>query len=192
MCLPRGFWEAFLMKKLSWKSPKLDVRTVTMSALLIAIQIVLNKISIGDPAILKIGIGFLGTALIGYLTGPWLGGVILVLVDIISNTVFSSGGVFFPGFTFSAFISGIIAGAFLYHQKVTWQRVFLYEFIQILISNVIFTTLWVYILSMTSPHHMALTALLAVRVPKEIISWPIQAVVDLLILKAVSKTQIAK
>ena len=111
------------MKKLSWKSPKLDVRTVTMSALLIAIQIVLNKISIGDPAILKIGIGFLGTALIGYLTGPWLGGVILVLVDIISNTVFSSGGGFFPGFTFSAFISGIIAGAFLYHQKVTWQRV---------------------------------------------------------------------
>ena len=71
-------------------------------------------------------------------------------------------------------------------------RVFLYEFIQILISNVIFTTLWVYILSMTSPHHMALTALLAVRVPKEIISWPIQAAVDLLILKAVSKTQIAK
>ena len=76
--------------------------------------------------------------------------------------------------------------------KVTWERVFLYEFIQILISNVIFTTLWVYILSITSPHHMALTALLAVRVPKEIISWPIQAIVDLLILKAVSKTQIAK
>ena len=84
------------MKKLSWKSPKLDVRTITLSALLVAIQIVLNKISIGDPAIFKIGIGFLGTALIGYLTGPWLGGVILVLVDIISNTVFSSGGVYLP------------------------------------------------------------------------------------------------
>ena len=71
------------MKKLSYTRSRVDVRTVTMSALLIAIQIVLNKISIGDPAILKIGIGFLGTALIGYLTGPWLGGVILVLVDII-------------------------------------------------------------------------------------------------------------
>lgn len=179
------------MSKLSWKGPKLDIRTITVSALLIAIQIILCKIpAIGNPAILQIGIGFIGTALIGYLAGPWIGGVILVLVDIITHTILGSGGIFFPGFTFSAFISGIIAGAFLYNQKITWQRIFLYEFIQILISNVFFTTLWVYILSLTSSHHMTILTLLEFRLPKEVISWPIQSLIDIIILKAISKTKI--
>lgn len=175
------------MSKLSWKSPKLTIRTVTMSALLVAIQVVLTKLAVGDPSILKIGLGFIGTGLIGYLTGPWLGGTLLIINDIISNTVFNSGNVFFPGFTFSAFISGIIAGMFLYKQKITWQRMFIYEFVQIFISNVVFNTLWVYLLSMTSAHHMTLAALLIARLPKEIISWPIEALVLLIILKAVSK-----
>ena len=43
MCLPRGFWEAFFDEKIILEESELDVRTVTMSALLIAIQIVLNK-----------------------------------------------------------------------------------------------------------------------------------------------------
>lgn len=180
------------MKKLTWNSPKLNVRTITLSALLLAIKVVLNKISFGDPTVLEIGIEFIGTALIGYLTGPWISGVILALANLITQTVFSSGAVFFPGFIFSAFISGIIAGAFLYRQQISWQRIFLYEFIQILISNVFFTTLWLYIVSLTSSHHMTISALLAIRMPKEIISWPIQSVIDLLVLKAISKTRIAK
>lgn len=181
------------MSKLSWRSPKLDIRTISVSALLIAIQIILNKIpAFGDPAVLQMGVGFIGTAIIGYLSGPWISGVILVLVDIITHTILGSGGIFFPGFTFSAFISGIIAGAFLYRQEITWQRIFLYEFVQILISNAFFTTLWVYILSMTSPHHMTMAALLAVRIPKEVISWPIQSLVDIIILKAISRTKIIK
>lgn len=177
------------MKKLSWKSPELNVRTITLAALLVAIQIVLDKFSFG-PSYLKFGLGFIGTVLIGYLTGPWLGGVILVIVDIISNTIFSSGGVFFPGFTFSAFVSGIIAGALLYRQEITWQRAFLYEFIQILITNVIFTTLWVYLLGLTSPHHVEFFNYLIMRLPKEIIFWPIQGFIDFILLRAISKTRI--
>ncbi|WP_290033412.1 folate family ECF transporter S component [Ligilactobacillus cholophilus] len=175
------------MSKLSWKSPKLNIRTVTVSALLLALQIILGKLSIGDPTVLKVGLGFIGTGLIGYLLGPWLGGVLLVLEDIVSHTIFSSGSVFFPGFTFSAFFTGVIAGMFLYQQKITWQRMFIYEFVQILVSNVIFTTLWLYILSMTSAHHTTFMALLAVRMPKEIISWPIESLVMFVILRAVSK-----
>lgn len=179
-----------MFNKLSWHGPKITIRTTTLCALLVSMQIILNKIAIGDPAILKISLGFIGTALIGYLLGPWVGGTAMIINDIISNTIFNSGSVFFPGFTFSAFISGIIAGSFLYHQNITWQRIFIYEFFQILISNIFFTTLWVYLLSMTSPHHMTLTALLAIRLPKEVISWPIEAFVILIILKTVQRIKI--
>lgn len=175
------------MSKLSWRSPKLNVRTLTLSALLVALEVVLSKISIGDPNLFKISLEFIGTALIGYMAGPWLGGALMVVNDLIGNTVFNSGNIFFPGFTFSAMISGIIAGMFLYQQKITWQRIFLYEFIQIGISNVFFNTLWIYLLNMTSSHHMSWMALLIARLPKEIITWPIEALTLIVVLKAVER-----
>ena len=78
------------MTKLTWSSPKLTTRTLTFGALLIAIQLCLSKLSVGPENVVKVGLGFIGTAMIGYFLGPWLGGVALVLNDLISNTVFSS------------------------------------------------------------------------------------------------------
>src|SRR5699024_12487189 len=43
--------------------------------------------------------------------------VAMAISDILTNSDFSTGGNFFIGFTFSAIISGIIAGAFLYNQE---------------------------------------------------------------------------
>lgn len=180
------------MSKLSWRGPKLDIRTVTLSALLVAFQIILSKIPAVGSSFLKIGVGFIGTAIIGYLTGPWISGSILVLVYIINHTILMSSTAFFPGFIFSDFITGIIAGAFLYHQKITWQRIFLYEFVQMLISNILFTTIWVYLMSLTSAHHMAFYPLFKIRLVKEVICWPIQSLIEIAILKAVSKTNIVK
>ena len=180
------------MSKFSWKSPKLTVRTIALAALLAAIQLILSKMSVGDSHVVKISFGFIGTALIGYFMGPWLGGVIMVINDIIGNTIFNSGTVFFPGFTFSAFISGIIAGMFLHQQKVTWKRIFTYSFFQILISNVFFNTLWVYCINMVSNHPMSVEPYLITRMTKEIISFPIEATILLLILAAISRNKILK
>ena len=112
----------------------------------------------------------------------------MVVNDLISNTILNTGSMFFPGFTFSAFVSGVIAGLFLYQQKVTWQRVFIYEFVQILVTNVFFTTLWVYLMSLSSSSTgRAFTALLAIRVPKEVISWPLEAILVLIILRQLAR-----
>ena len=171
------------MSVLSFAGPRFTTRHMTLAALLVALQLILGKLSVGDPTVLKFSFGFIATALIGYYLGPWIGGAAMVVNDIISNTILNTGNMFFPGFTFSAFVSGVIAGMFLYNQKVTWQRIFIYEFVQILVTNVFFTTLWVYLMSMTS----SITALLAIRVPKEIISWPLEAVIVLIILRQLSR-----
>ena len=170
------------MTNLSWRSPKLTTRTVTLAAMRITLQTDLSKISFGSDNLVKFGLGFMGTTLIGYFLGPWLGGVALVIGDLIKNTLFSTGSTFFVGFTFSAFITGLIAGAFLYQQKVTWQRLAVYQFVQIFVSNIFFNTLWIHLM-----YQAPIWGLLSVRGPKNLIMWPIEAAISFLILRAVSR-----
>lgn len=129
------------MTLLSFKSPKLTVRLVTLAAMLIAIQIIFSKLTVGSDSLVKVGFGFIGICLIGYYLGPWLGGVAMALTDIISNTILASSANFFIGFTVGAFLSGVIAGLFLYDQPVTLKRQFTYQAIQILVSNIFLNTL---------------------------------------------------
>ena len=51
------------MTKLTWSSPKLTTRTLTFGALLIAIQLCLSKLSVGPENVVKVGLGFIGTAM---------------------------------------------------------------------------------------------------------------------------------
>lgn len=177
------------MSILSFSGPRWTTRHLTLAAMLTALEVILGKLSVGDPTILKVGLGFIATALVGYCLGPWMGGMVMIINDLISNTILNTGGgMFFPGYTFSAFITGVIAGLFLYNQRVTWQRVFIYEFFQILVTNVFFNTLWIYVMSLSSGSTgRTFMALLSIRLPKEIISWPIESLVVLALLKAFSK-----
>lgn len=179
------------MSVLSFSGPRLTTRRLTLAAMLCGLQVILGKMSVGDPALLKVGLGFIATSLIGYCLGPWIGGGVMVVNDIISNTVLNTGNMFFPGFTLSAFISGALAGMFLYQQPVNWRRIFCYEFVQILVTNVFLTTLWIYVMSLSSGSgSRTFNALLVLRLPKEIISWPIESLIVLAILRAFSKTKI--
>lgn len=76
------------MTLLSWKSPKLTARTIAMAAILIAMQIVLSKLSIGPDNLVKFSFGFIATMLMGYYLGPWLTGVAMAISDILTNSVF--------------------------------------------------------------------------------------------------------
>ena len=168
-----------MTKYFSWRSPKLTTKTLTVAAMLIAVQVVLGKLSVGNTQVLKAGLGFIGTAMIGYFLGPWLGGMVMIVDDIIANTILSTGAGFFPGFTLSAFISGVIAGVFLHQQRISLPRLFAYELVQITITNVIFNTLWVHIISKAPFTH-----LFWVRLPKEVISWPVESLVGFIVLRA--------
>lgn len=168
-----------MTKYFSRRSPKLTTKTLTVAAMLIAVQVVLGKLSVGDAQVLKVGLGFIGTAMIGYFLGPWLGGMVMIVDDIIANTIFSTGAGFFPGFTLGAFISGVIAGLFLHQQRISLPRLFAYELVQITITNMIFNTLWLHIM-----YGAPFTHLFWVRLPKEVISWPVESLVGFIVLGA--------
>ena len=57
--LTKNFREMLIMKILSLHGSKFDTKRMVLAAMLIALQIILEKLSIGDPAVLKIDLGLL-------------------------------------------------------------------------------------------------------------------------------------
>ncbi len=75
-----------MMSTLSFTGPRFTTKNLTLAAMLIALQVILEKLSIGDPSVLKFSFGFVATALLGYCLGPWISAWAMVVADIISNS----------------------------------------------------------------------------------------------------------
>ncbi|GKS81517.1 membrane protein [Ligilactobacillus pabuli] len=174
------------MTILSWSSPRLTTRTLTLTAFLIALNVVLGKLAVGSESLVKFSFGFLGTMLLGYFLGPWLGGVAKILYDLIANTLLATSSQFFIGFTLTAFISGVIAGMFLHNHKITWQRLVAYEAVQMLVTNLFFNTLWIHLL-----YQAPWAALIAVRGPKNLLMFPLEVILGLMVLRSVSRLKLS-
>lgn len=128
------------------KKVKLDARTITQIALLMALEIILTRfVSIQTP-IVRIGFGFLPSAMIGMLFGPWIGGTAGILTDL-AGTFLGGSAVFFPGFTLSAFLGGFIYGVFLHNKPKSLWRISLAVLVITIFVNLGLNTLWIYMLT---------------------------------------------
>ncbi len=95
---------------------KNKVKVLVNVALLVAMEVVLARfLSINTP-IVRIGFGFVPIAICGMLYGPMMAGVAGAMSDIIGAVLFPTGA-YFPGFTVSAALTGIVFGLFLYNRK---------------------------------------------------------------------------
>jgi ECF transporter S component (folate family) len=101
------------------KQSRIAVRTMAYSALLIAMGVVLSMIKIPLSTITEITLTGLPIAVGGYLLGPWMGFVIGALIDVCGFLI-APKGAFFPGFTLSSGLVGLIYGLFLYRKY--WER----------------------------------------------------------------------
>ena len=138
--------EYLLKKTISLKSESLrDIRTITGSALLMAVAVIIDFFRIVFSNIMEISFSFLALALTGMLYGPLVGGVVGGISDIIQYIVRPSGP-FFPGFTLNSIISGVILGIFLYKQELTVKRVTICVLIEGIITVLILTPIWLNIL----------------------------------------------
>ena len=71
------------MSILSFSGPRWTTRHLTLAAMLTALEVILGKMSVGNPTVLKVSLGFIATALVGYCLGPWLGGMVMIVNDLI-------------------------------------------------------------------------------------------------------------
>ena len=135
-----------MKKTISLKSESLkDIRTITGSALMIALAVIIDFFRIVFSNIMEISFSFLALALTGMLYGPLIGGVVGGVSDIIQYIVRPSGP-FFPGFTLNNILSGVIFGLFLYKQKLTVKRITICVLIEGIITVLILTPIWLNIL----------------------------------------------
>ncbi|MGL4484288.1 MAG: folate family ECF transporter S component, partial [Anaerovoracaceae bacterium] len=88
--------------------------------ILIAINVLLSKpLSINLPTI-RIGFGFLPMAFMGKIYGPIWSGVACAIADLIGAFLFPTGP-FFPGFTLSAFLTGLTFGVVFQNRKADYK-----------------------------------------------------------------------
>ena len=120
------------------------VMIITM-ALLIAIEVVLTRFLSFNTQFLRIGFGFLPVAVMGMLYGPLWAGIGYAIGDVLGMLIFPSGP-YFPGFTLSAFLTGLVYGLLLCKKEVTWQRALIASLIISVFINLGLDTLWLSIL----------------------------------------------
>jgi ECF transporter S component (folate family) len=153
-------------------SLKLTSLQVIWLAVLMAMQMVLAKFSIGNDTLVKVGFGFIGTALLGYFFGPWWAAIASGLDDIISMFLFGGGANFFFGFTLSAMMAGLIYGYWLHERPHQWRYTILAVLTVTVVVNMVMNTIWVHWMYQT-PWSLLITW----RLLKQFISAPINIVV---------------
>lgn len=163
-----------------------DVRVLTTAAMLAAIAVVLGFFKIPLTPTIEIRFAQIPIAIASGLFGPFVGAVVGVISDI-GGYILKPTGPFFPGFTISAAISGILFGVFLYKKPITLLRVAVAMGVKTVIVGLLLNSWWLSIL-----YKKGFSVLLVGRVTKEIILLPIFILLLYFLLKFIEKTGLWK
>lgn len=163
-----------------------ELRKLILLGIIVAIKIILEQFSFG-PAMVKVGLGFIGSVMLGYLFGPIWGAVGGGISDLVSSAIFGNQGGFFIGFTLTAMAAPLIYGLFFYKKPVEIWRIIVATILVTVIVNIGMNTLWISLL-----YGVDLKVALIQRIPKEaIVPW-IQMLVIYFVLQALSRVKIKK
>lgn len=163
-----------------------NTRSITLAAMLGAMGIVLSQFTIVVSDFLKIGFSFLPNRIVYYLFGPFLGMIYAAAMDILTFIVKPTGP-FHPGFTINAAISGLIFGLILYKKPLKLSRIFIATTIKLIIVNILLNSYWISTIT-----GKAFMAIMPVRITKNILLLPVEAVSLFIIINALELTGVFK
>ena len=146
------------------------VKKIVYMAVFIAITSILSRFFAIQLEILKITFSFIPIALAAMLSGPIYGGLVAGIEDLIGDILFPKRP-FFPSFTLSAVLVGIIYGLILYKKPKTIGRFIVASTLIAVIVNIILNTVWLMIL-----YNKGFIALASTRIIKAIIMIPIEVI----------------
>jgi len=111
------------------KRPKTVMRTsvIVKAGFLATVSIVLTRflslmLLLGGLPALRVGFGSVPIIMSGMMFGPVVGGITGVVADLVGYLINPMGGTFFPGFTLSAALYGVIAGILFKKMKIQNSR----------------------------------------------------------------------
>ena len=100
---------------------KINTRKLALSAMLITLDLVLTRVLAINTPMMKIGFGFAAVAVSAMLFGPFWAMLTAALGDIVGALLVPVGA-FFPGFTLTAAVTGLIYGLCLYGHRGSVAR----------------------------------------------------------------------
>ncbi len=150
---------------------------VLMSAL-IAMEIVLSRFLSFSVWNMKIGLAFAPVVVAAILLGPIKAGIVGAIADFLGAILFPIG-TYFPGFTFTAFLTGMVFGLFLY-KKQSLPNILAAVGINLLVLSLFLQTFWISVL-----YNANYMAVLVSRLTQVAILIPVQVVVITLISKTI-------
>lgn len=162
------------------------VRTVTVSAMLAAIAVILGMFSVEIGNYIRIGFSSIPNGVEAYLFGPVVGGVFAGALDILKY-ILKPTGAFFPPLTLVVILAGVLYGCMYYKKKLTLGRVLAAKFIVMLICNVILNTLCLSVL-----YGKGFFLLFPARALKNLIMWPIDSVIFYTVTKILESAGVFK
>ena len=139
------------------KVNKVTTGKLAVTAIMIALEIVLSRFLSIQLYNIKIGFAFIPIMLVSYLFGPIYGLIAASISDVIGAVLFPFGA-YFPGFTFSAALVGLVYGLFLY-KKCTVPRIIAAVLIRKVVIGQLIDTLWISMLYGTPYKELFITRL---------------------------------
>ena len=155
---------------------KFSPKYIAYIGLLTALEIILSRFLSFSVWNMKIGFNFVPIVVGAMLFGPIAGGIIAALGDFLGAILFPIGA-YFPGFTLTAFLTGMVFGLFLY-KKPTIPRTIGAVAINQLPLSLLLNSLWISILY-GSPY----LPLLITRLVQCAVLGPVQFVTITFIIK---------
>lgn len=155
-----------------------NTQFIVFSGVFTALTILFTHVFSIETVFVRISFGFLPIAVFAAIFGPLRGGIMAGVADLIGCLLFTPG-LFFPGFTVSAFCSGVIYGYFFHTKKISMMRIASAIFLIIFIIDLGLNTLWLTLL-----YHKAASVFLASRILKCIVLFPVQVMLFYSVYKA--------
>lgn len=149
-------------------------------ALLVATSIVFTRVfgvmlPIAGVGALRLSFGEIPIILAGLLMGPVAGGVVGTLADLLGYALNPMGGPYFPGFTLTAALTGILPALFLrwfFNNRLSLASILVAIACSELLTSVILNTFWLSIM-----YGRAFFVLLPLRFAARVILVPTYALV---------------
>ena len=162
------------------KKFRISTKDLVIMAVLIAVEIVLSRFLSISAWNTKIGFAFVPVVIAAVLLGPVYAGIVGAVADLLGAVLFPIGA-YFPGFTLTAFLTGLVYGLFL-HKEQTVPRVIGAVAINQGILSLFLNTFWISVL-----YGSPFKPLLITRLPQTGILTVVQIVVIIVIAKVIPR-----
>lgn len=163
---------------------KQNLKRLVTIALLIALQIVLSRFLSIQAWNIKIGFGFIPVVIAATLFGPVDAAIVGGMADLLGTLLFPIGP-YFPGFTFTAALIGVIFGLLLKNNP-SFLRVAISVVLSQFVCGLLINTLWISIF-----YHNPYFAVMATRLAQIGIMTVAELVIIPIIIAAQSRFRAA-